>query len=114
MRKLKVIIPGLLFSIALVKGQSLISQALPASVPAPISEVGSLGLAGWVFWLWRLDKKSDEARSRADREADQERYEKLAIDYRIIIQELTANLTLLNDNLKDLPCKYENPCSNSK
>lgn len=75
-----------------------------SSIPG-VAEYGlPMGLAAWVFWCWRQDKKDDAIRYERLAEESARRYEKLATDYRQIVAENTSAITSLVDTLQARPC----------
>jgi hypothetical protein len=84
---------GLIFAVTAAAVQSVSTQY--PSFPG-ISEGLPTGLAAWVFWCWRQDKRDDA-----------KRYEQLAQDYRAIVEQNTQAMTSLHDLLQNRPCIIE-------
>jgi hypothetical protein len=56
----------------------------------------STGVAGLVIYFWRQDRKDRET----ERDAQEKRYQMLAEDFRMIVQENTTAITSLRESIQ--------------
>jgi hypothetical protein len=76
---------------------------LQAQGTPSLTEYGvSTGIAGFVIYLWRQDRKDRDV----ERKAQDVRYSELAADFRRIVQDNTAAIT----SLKDAMARNTNIC----
>ena len=81
---------------------------LQAADTAPLVSLGVGGaIALGVIGMWRVDRKESQDRFekladnfRCDQKESQERYERLAADFRVIVQDNTKALTALSEKLE--------------
>jgi hypothetical protein len=75
---------------------SLLCMFLQTGSGTSIPEYGvSTGIAGFVIYLWRQDRKDRDI----ERKLQEQRYQTLAEDFRRIVQDNTAAITSLKDSL---------------